>query len=311
LERRIPFVIFSNCNGHEMKLQETQLKLCTLSVRLVYHQAAAILVSRFASTVQSSMQISASSSSRRRQGARARSWGRFTNLTSRVPPNTAHPRRTFTRHLLLPLAPSRSDSFFNSRERSLLLPLHTNTSRPEQQPVLATNATYLHAPAAVPGRVVPGSPPAAAPPCRPTRSAPGTTGASASPGASPGSRRCSRRGSATALQSHRGQQWHHSASQQHDRSSRARQRHSSEHGYWHDGREQACSRLDRTAHEADDTRISPPGAEQEAGTSARAGLDTLAFFRCVKRHLGYVEIANVGRRHGFAPPRDHLRIPAA
>jgi hypothetical protein len=200
---------------------------------------------------------------------------------------------------------------FNSRERSLLLPLHTNTSRPEQQPVLATNATYLHAPAAVPGRVVPGSPPAAAPPCRPTRSAPGTTGASASPGASPGSRRCSRGGSATALQSHRGQQWHHSASQQHDRSSRARQRHSSEHGYWHDGREQACSRLDRTAHEADDTRISPPGAEQEAGTSARAGLDTLAFFRCVKRHLGYVEIANVGRRHGFAPPRDHLRIPAA
>jgi hypothetical protein len=74
----------------------------------------------------------------------------------------------------------------------------------------SSNAAHLHAPAAVPGRVGPRSPPAAPEsPCRPAWSASGaSTGSGAS--TSPGSGCCCRRCRATAtLQPHRGQQRHH------------------------------------------------------------------------------------------------------
>jgi hypothetical protein len=167
-------------------------------------------------------QISKSSSSRRRQavgpvrlfvpgGAYSRTEALSPHLTS--PYLTSQVARTFTqppptsaasaclKRLLLCFSVPSTYKLTHSCYDATRLPT------PSIQPVIATNATHLHAPAAVPGRVVPGPPPAAASSCRPTRTASSTdTGTGAGAGTS--SRCCSRGGPTTTLQPHCWQQWH-------------------------------------------------------------------------------------------------------
>lgn len=95
------------------------------------------------------------------------------------------------------------------------VPLRSQTNQPttnhdQQLPslapaIFAANATYLHAPAELSGRVVAGPPPTTAPPCSTAAWSASGTSPGASSGASPGtSGRCRRCSSTTAaLQSHR------------------------------------------------------------------------------------------------------------
>lgn len=162
--------------------------------------------------------ISTSSSSRKRQAFEPAS-----GVHSRTSPleccrNIAHTQTSRLYPTSAPTISVSSKELLECLPRTFLITSkHTRISHlPRKHPALATNATYLHAPAAVSGRVVPGPPPATTPSCSATRSAPSTS-AGASSGTS--SRCCSRGSPTTALQSHRGQQWHHASGQQHDASS--------------------------------------------------------------------------------------------
>lgn len=114
----------------------------------------------------------------------------------------------------------------------------TPNSTPSTAATDAANATPLHAAAAaaaLPGRVVAGSPSAPQPPCSSAWPASGAGASRASASSSAGCRRRRRRrtGPTAALPTYRGQQ-RNSCPRQRHRAPRPRERHTGEHRDWHD-----------------------------------------------------------------------------